>query len=216
MCAYFFKAEDEPSEAMKQAAKEASESNLSPYEQMKTIAKAYMTKRECSTQEAVYHIMPELWLRKTYPDVVFVNTNLPEKRFRVCCNEEELRELPEDSPNIYKCNMLDRYVIRPNTNFLKGKYAAIDSMCYAEFCAYYYIDSQKWNENDSQPELFDDQEVEKNHESNSYTATTLPLMSDKKERLKCRKTKAVLRYHVPNANKRPEKYAQYLVCICMQ
>ena len=182
MCAYFSKAEDESTEAMKHAAKEAIKLNLSAYEQMKAIAHAFMTKRECSTQEAVYHVMPELWLRKTYPGVVFINTNLLEKRFRVCCTEEELSELPEDSTNVYKRNMLDRYVERPDQNFKNAKYAAVDSMCFAEFCAYYYLDSSKWTENDCQPEVLEDQVMEVNHAPCGYPSP-LPLMSDKKDKL---------------------------------
>ena len=46
MCAYFSKAEDETSEAMKQAAKEALSGNKSHYDKMKAIARAYATKRE--------------------------------------------------------------------------------------------------------------------------------------------------------------------------
>ena len=42
MCAYFSKSEDESSEAMKQAAKEAIKMNLSSYEQMKLIARSYI------------------------------------------------------------------------------------------------------------------------------------------------------------------------------
>ena len=110
MCAYFSKSEDKSSEAMKQAAKEARESNKTTYEQMKFVARAYITKRECSVQEAVYHVMPGLWLRKSYPRVIFVNTNLPEKRFRVWLMEDELNELPEESTNVFKRNMLDRFM----------------------------------------------------------------------------------------------------------
>ena len=47
---------------------------------MKAIARAYATKKECSVQEAVYLVMPELWLRKTFPKVLFLNSNIPEKR----------------------------------------------------------------------------------------------------------------------------------------
>ena len=67
MCAYFSKSEHETSEAMKQAAKEALKGNKSDYEKMKAIAKAYITKIERSVQEAVYLIMPELWLCKIFP-----------------------------------------------------------------------------------------------------------------------------------------------------
>ena len=94
MCAYSSRAEDKSSEAMKQAVKEAMKRNLSSYEQMKTIARAYITKRECSVQEAIYHVIPELWLRKSYALVIFINTNLPEKPCRICRKEEEINELP--------------------------------------------------------------------------------------------------------------------------
>ena len=80
MCADFSKAEDKRSEAMKQAVKDAINGKKSDFERMKAIARAYATKRECSVQEAVYLVMPELWLRKTSPKVLFLNSNIPEKR----------------------------------------------------------------------------------------------------------------------------------------
>ena len=80
ICTYFSKAEDETSEAMKQTAKEELSGNKSHYEKMKAIARAYATKRECSVQEAVYLVIPELWLRKIFPKVIFLNSNLPEER----------------------------------------------------------------------------------------------------------------------------------------
>ena len=69
---------------------------------MKTIAKAYLSNRECSVQEEVYHIFPELNLRRIFPAVYFVNANLPEKRVQVFIYEKELGGLPDDSPNIFK------------------------------------------------------------------------------------------------------------------
>ena len=54
MSAYFSKAEDETYEAMTQAATEDLYGNKLDYDKMKAIAKAYLTKRECSVQEAVY------------------------------------------------------------------------------------------------------------------------------------------------------------------
>ena len=80
MCANFSKAEDKTSEAMKQAVKDAINGKNSDFERMNAIARAYATKGECSVQEAVYLVMPELWLRKTFPKVLFLNSNIPEKR----------------------------------------------------------------------------------------------------------------------------------------
>ena len=65
---------------MKQAAKEAFENNMHHHDTMKTIAKAYLSNRECSVQEAVYLILTEFKLRRILPAVYFVNSNLPEER----------------------------------------------------------------------------------------------------------------------------------------
>ena len=62
MRAYFSNNEDETSESMKQAAKEAFVSGKSNFEKIKAIARAYLTKQEFSAEEAVYLVMPELWL----------------------------------------------------------------------------------------------------------------------------------------------------------
>ena len=122
MCAYFSKAEDETSEAMKQAAKEALNGNKSEYETMKAVARAYATKRECSVQEAVYLLMPELWLRRVFPGVVFLNSNVPAKRYRIFKMKSEIDELPSDSTDIFQQNMLDRYLDRPNEQFKNGQF----------------------------------------------------------------------------------------------
>ena len=77
---------------------------------MKTIAKAYLTNRECSVQEVVYNIQPELKLRRIFPAVYFVNTNLPQEKFQVLLSEKELSKRPDDSPKIFKRSDIDRYM----------------------------------------------------------------------------------------------------------
>ena len=110
MCAYFSKAEDETSEAMKQAAKEVLSGNKLHYEKMKAIACAYATKRECSVQEPVYLVMPELWLRKAFPKVIFLNSNLRDKRYKIFKKKNEIYVLPDDSTDLFQRNMLDHYL----------------------------------------------------------------------------------------------------------
>ena len=66
MCAYVSKTEDEISQAMKQAAKEASVSGKSNFEKMRAVARAYSTNRKCSVQEAVYLIMPDYGCEKHF------------------------------------------------------------------------------------------------------------------------------------------------------
>eukprot|EP00111_Clytia_hemisphaerica_P007573 TCONS_00022006-protein len=102
---------------MNQAVQEAFENDLDKYQQMKSIAHSYVSKREVSVQEAVYLSMPELWLRNVFPGATFANTNVPEKRFRMCLSENEISELPEDSTSIFKKDMLDRYCDRPTNNY---------------------------------------------------------------------------------------------------
>ena len=84
-------------QAMKQAVWNAFMKKLNNYEQMKLVASNYINKRESSIQECVYHILPSLRLRKTFPGVIFANSNMPEKRFSVCLDEDKISELPEDS-----------------------------------------------------------------------------------------------------------------------
>ena len=176
MCAYFSKSEDETSEIMKQAAKEAFKSNKTNIEQMRSVARAYATKRECSVQEAVYILMQELWLSKTFPGVIFANSNLPENRFRICRSKEEIDELPEDSVDIFKRNMIDRYIDRPTSTFSNGRYSILDSFCYAEFVAHYYLLPKNSNNsvNDNQPTVLQELILEVNHTACNYPGT-IPL-----------------------------------------
>ena len=67
---------------------------------MKTIAVAYLRNQEFSVKETIYHILPELKLKKTFPAVCFVNINLPEERVQVLLSEKELTKLPDDSLHI--------------------------------------------------------------------------------------------------------------------
>ena len=137
MCAYLSKCQDECSQAMSQAVKDAFEVSLDNYRKMKSVASAYINKRGCSI-ECVYHILVDQWLLKTFLGVIFTNSNLPEKRYRICRDEKDISELPEDSGDIFKRNMIDRYIDRPSITFSSGKYAILDSFYFAEFLRYYY------------------------------------------------------------------------------
>ena len=208
MCAYLSKTEDSCTRAMSQALAESLSTRQSNYEQMRAIAHAYATNRECSLQEAVYHILPELWLRKTFPGVIFANSNTPDRRYKIFRSKEEIDELPEDSTDVFKQSMVDKYVDRPNATFAKGKYSILSQFCFAEFLRYYYIIRPK-PDNDSQPEELVDEDIELNHQDSSYPQT-IPLMSSK-QKLKCRAVPAVLRFHTPNKDKNFEFYSHHLL-----
>ena len=74
VCSYFTKDEDEWSQAIMNAAKEAKKENLSVRDSLKRIGAAFLSTREVS----------ELWLRKIFPATVFVSTDLPEKKGTHC------------------------------------------------------------------------------------------------------------------------------------
>ena len=67
--------------------------------------------------------MSEVHLRRVFPRVQFVNTNLPEERSKILQTEEQLSSLPED---IFKRNSIGCYVARLSVSFLDGKYNTLD------------------------------------------------------------------------------------------
>ena len=192
---------------MKQAAEDAHENDLDIYNKMKSIARAYTTKREVSVQEAVYLVMPELWLRKVFPGVLFANSNVPLKRFRICLSKTEIEKLPEESTVVFKRNMLDRYCDRPDSTFANGRYFVLDSFCFAQFLRYYSLKHTEIN--DCQPNELTDDLIESNHPLINYPKT-IPLMNSS-EKLNCRKVPLVLKYYEPNKEKSPEDYAHHLL-----
>ena len=109
--------------------------------------------------------------------------------FKMLRLKEEISCLPDDSKDIFKKNMLDRYMDRPDESFLNGCYNSMNLICYAEFLHYYYL-AAKPQDNDWQPvELSDD--LLENNFSNEIYQSVIPLMTCN-DKLKCRKVPSVL------------------------
>ena len=68
---------------------------------------------------------------------VFVSTDLPEKSIPVTKSQQELEDLDDDSTDIFKSNIVERYGIRPDS------VPSIDKLCLAELAAYYCKDYRK-------------------------------------------------------------------------
>ena len=90
-------------------------------------------------------------------------------------------------------------------------------MCLAEFAAYYYKDykSDVSETMDAQPEILTDDIIMQLHQNLSHS-TSLPgkiRLMNGKEIMKCRKVKAVIRYHTPNKTKEPEQYFHHLLML---
>ena len=136
MCSYFTKDETECSQAIMNAAK-ARADNMTFTEGFSKIGATFLSTREVSSQECIYHCILEVWLRKICPGTVFVSTDLPEKRIRVTKSQQELEDLDDDITDIFKSNIVERYGIRPDS------VPFIDKICLAELAAYYYKDYRK-------------------------------------------------------------------------
>ena len=133
---------------------------------------------------------------------------MPEKRYRICKSKEELAELPESSTEVFKRNSLDRYMDRPNLTFKEGKYSVLDNFCFADFVAYYLLNTKPKVEleNDNQPEVL----LEDGIDTPCSYPHSIPLMSSK-EKMRCRSVKLVVRYHTPNPATNAEAYAHHLL-----
>lgn len=99
-------------------------------------------------------------------------------------SEDEISSLPDHSTNVFKWNMLDRYIDIPNRLYANGKYLVLYFFCYADFLRYYYSAQGKVvDKNDHQPEELLDELVEENHMLKVNYSNVIPLMSSN-EKLK--------------------------------
>ena len=86
--------------------------------------------------------------------------------------------MPEDSKEIFKRNMIDCYIDCPNADYENGKYAVLDSMCFAEFLRYYSLAKRNHNlDNDYQPEELTNKVIEENRDQHVSYPKLVPLMS---------------------------------------
>ena len=150
-------------------------------------------------------------VKKIFPKTVFVSTDLPEKRICVTKTQNELDELDDDSTDIYKSNIIERYGLRP-----RG-IPCVDKLCLAKFAAYYYKDyrTDDADTKDSQPDVLNDELLESHH-SMEHSEDRLPAkikLLNKNEYMKCRKVQAVIRYHTPSKTKEPELYFHHLLML---
>ena len=109
------------------------------YEQMPAVAHVYVSYREYSVQEPVNLLLPKVVIKKIFPDVIYAITNLAEKK--ILQWQEWIIQLPDKSEDIFKSDMLDRFMDRPDELFCNGHYAVLNDFCYAEFLRYYYLTS---------------------------------------------------------------------------
>ena len=124
-----------------------------------------------------------------------------------------MEDLDDDSTDIFKSNIVERYSIRPVS------IPSIDKLCLAEFAAYYYKDYRKDSDetSDAQPNyVLTDEVIQTQHSISQDISLPFMIMitlMNTKEKMKCRKVKAVIRYHTPNKTKEPEHYFHHLLML---
>ena len=140
-----------------------------------------------------------------FPRVIFLNSNLPERRYKIFKKKADIDELPDDSTDLFQLNMLDRYLDRLARDFENGKYKIIDQLFFVEFLS----QSKGCSSNDFQPVDLYDALMQSSHAEAKFPKI-IPLVS-LKEKLKCQKVKTVLRYHQPSPQNHIEQYWHHLI-----
>ena len=81
----------------------------------------------------MYHMLEVQGHGKLFLCVIFANTTVPENWFGVRLSQNEINELHDDSRQIFKRIMLDRYVDRPSFSYSGRKCAIFNCFCFAKF-----------------------------------------------------------------------------------
>ncbi|XP_022791091.1 ATP-dependent DNA helicase PIF5-like [Stylophora pistillata] len=108
-------------------------------------------------------------------------------------------------------NATDR--MRPHT------VPSMDTLCLAQFASHYYKEYSTNSEtSDAQPEILthDAIELHVQLDTNTDLSSQLPpriKLINSNEIMKCRKIRAVVRYHTPNKTKEPENYFHHLLML---
>ena len=121
-----------------------------------------------------------------------------------------MEELKLDSTDIFKRNMVNMYIDRLCSQSKNGMYDLVDHICFAIFVAHYYLDHENKDKNDSQPLDLGEETKETPQRCSETLPKSLPLISTS-EKLKLRKTRQVLKYHMSIKHLHPEKLAHYLL-----
>ena len=137
---------------------------------------------------------------------MFLNTNFLHERIRLLKTEKELLQMPEDSKDTYKNGIIEKYIDLSTT----GKFSALRNVCLAEFATMY-----------QKKISYDDNDFQSNNLSNPIDTNDSTLMELPKllkllvsgEIFSRRNRKIALRYHKPNKEIHPEKYAYCLLIL---
>ena len=149
--AYMLKSNAVMSKLLRMAQAERQE-NLTVRQKLQRLANKFVNCQEVSAQEAVYTLLA-MPVCQSSRDTIYVNTFPSKDRSKVIKDLANLQQLSSDSTLIYKKNLLDHYVNRPDV---------MESTCLAEFAACYnYITNSTRNKVRKKVDRpFDEEELE--------------------------------------------------------
>lgn len=100
------------SELLQNVCAEAEEVHSNVKQQVRDIGNKFLNSVEISAQEAVYIIL-QLLMRKSSPDIIFINTPPPAERVQLLKPIHEIEEMPDESEQIHSGGLLKRYIEQP-------------------------------------------------------------------------------------------------------
>ena len=115
------------SDLLSTACEEARRGNSTIKQQVRDIGNKFLNNVEISAQEAVY-IALQLPMRKSSRQVVFINTSPPEERVKLLKPLQEIKDLEDESDEIYASSLINRYTKRP---------ANLENLSLADWAAWY-------------------------------------------------------------------------------
>ena len=109
---YISKSQKGMSELLRTACTEVREDNCNIKQQLRDIGSKFLNNVEISAQEAVY-ITLQLPMRKASRQVMFITTSPPDERAELLKPIEDIKEMDDDSEEIYTTGLLKKYCKHP-------------------------------------------------------------------------------------------------------
>lgn len=124
---YISKAQKGMSELLRQACAEARKGNANIKQQVRDIGNKFLNSVKISAQEAVYIVL-QLPMKKSSRQVIFINTAPPNEKVQLLKPINDIKEMEDDSEDIYTGGLLQRYAKRP---------ASLEHLTLADWAAWY-------------------------------------------------------------------------------
>ncbi len=205
---YLLKSQKGLSATLEQACMDVLDGNMKLKQQIRHIGYKLLSTIETSAPEACYYIM-QIPFTRCSVEVVFIPTSPPEDRTYILKSEAELSELPEESRDVLKSNIINSYGKRPK---------ALQYWCLADYVSELTIQYNKnelpegvQNDNPAQAHDYDEHNEDvissDNLESIPVQEGMFPLKT-KCATFKKRKNPRVIRFVNYNRSHDPENYCR--------